>query len=130
MGLKGAEASGPPQAQSAKRAKKTKNGVAVTGAAILEPIRGQAGGPASGRLKSAICLSSPVDPTSHRQPFWAITSLPCWSQSAQVLRQSGEGAVELREMVNHAAEQLEAESRRLLPLLPTLTTIDWVESDS
>ena len=47
-----------------------------------------------------------------------------------VLRQIGETSTEAREMLHHAAERLEEESRQLLPLLPTLPGTESVESDS
>ncbi len=49
---------------------------------------------------------------------------------AAVLRQIGEASTEVREIVHHAAGRLEAESRRLLPLLPSLPATESAESDS
>ena len=49
---------------------------------------------------------------------------------AVVVRQIGEASTEVREMVTHATEQMEGESRRLLPLLPSLPVTELAESDS
>jgi hypothetical protein len=71
-------------------------------------------------------------PSMVDDPLWCLAAgLICdLPFIAAMLRQIGEAPAELREMVNQAAERLEEESRRLLPLLPALPIAEPSETDS